>query len=74
MRGISRMDKNNLTAEQWQGIATRLASYLHSACHYQSECVYCTLNCPRSQMKEIGKIAATSETWIMKAKQELGYE
>lgn len=61
---------SDLTKEQWQAIAEKLAGYLDKMCDYISNAEYCCGNCPFiDNCNEIGFMNA-----IDKAKKELGYE
>lgn len=53
-----------LTKEQWQAIAKKLAEYLDAACAEKQTLVEC-MNC---------KIPCQNYPWIVQAKKELGYE
>lgn len=63
------MEQKNLTAEQWQRIAEKLADYLEQGClrqHCEDEC---GLPCSEPKSREMWK-----EDWINEAIKELGYE
>ncbi len=57
---------DNLTAEQWQAIAKKLAEYLKEVCCSRDNCNDCTIDC--------ALINQDAKDWIKQVKQELGYE
>ena len=66
--------KNNLTSEQWQAVAEKLAEYLAAGCmeyEYKENCAeICSLPCDPFSGFDFEEKA----TWIEQAKKELGYE